>query len=53
MVKPRLLNKSPIEADVMPFPREETTPPVIKINLLTLSSSQLKLKKPEKNHILS
>jgi hypothetical protein len=29
---PRLLSKSPIDAAEIPFPRDETTPPVIKIN---------------------
>src|SRR5690606_5086497 len=30
--KPRLLSRQPRDAAVMPFPRLETTPPVIKIN---------------------
>ncbi len=32
-LRPRLLRRQPREAAVMPFPREETTPPVTKMNL--------------------
>jgi hypothetical protein len=34
MVIPRLSNKCPIAADDKPFPKDETTPPVTKRNLL-------------------
>jgi hypothetical protein len=34
IVIPRLSNKCPMAADDSPFPRDETTPPVMKINLL-------------------
>src|ERR1700704_4535279 len=32
--KPRLSSRLPIEAEASPFPKEETTPPVTKMNLL-------------------
>lgn len=32
-LSPRDANSVPIEAEAMPFPNEETTPPVTKINL--------------------
>ena len=31
---PRLLRRKPIAADARPLPTEETTPPVMKMNLL-------------------
>jgi hypothetical protein len=34
MVKPRACKIAPKEADAMPLPSDETTPPVIKINRL-------------------
>src|SRR5580658_10500762 len=35
MVRPRLSSRHPMEAAAMPLPREETTPPVTKMNLAT------------------
>src|SRR6185295_2864992 len=34
---PRLSSRLPIEAEASPFPKEETTPPVTKINLLIVA----------------
>src|SRR5215831_2475888 len=34
ILRPRLSKRFPIEADASPFPKEETTPPVTKMNLL-------------------
>jgi hypothetical protein len=36
--KPRASIRAPIDAAASPFPREETTPPVIKINLVFMDS---------------
>ena len=33
---PRLSSRHPMEAAAIPFPKEETTPPVTKINLAML-----------------
>ena len=35
-LSPRLLSSRPSEAAVMPLPKEETTPPVTKINLVCI-----------------
>jgi hypothetical protein len=32
--KPRLSSRAPMDAEASPFPREETTPPVTKMNLV-------------------
>ena len=35
-LKPRFFNKRPKDAAVIPFPKEETTPPVTKIYLVAM-----------------
>jgi len=34
--KPRLSSRQPMEAEAKPFPRDESTPPVTKMNLVSM-----------------
>ncbi len=40
-LNPRACSKAPIAAEAMPFPNEETTPPVIKMYFVIISLSCL------------
>jgi len=43
-LKPRLSIKAPMEAAARPFPREESTPPVMKMNFGWRKSAPFRLK---------